>query len=167
MEEFALTLTTIIVLILFFMGLIWKRNNLALLEIMTIGAFVSTINQNFIDIVSANLKLIHITEQQQMFWSSLLISSFLSPLVIILFIDYYSESRTSLQKLCLFLIWVMLLTGIDYMAKFVGIVHFHNWRFWWSFLEWISILIAALYCRRFLYYLYAKGKSKKWSLHRQ
>lgn len=162
-----MVITFIILIILFLIAFIWWRSNLSLLEILTVGVFISTINQNFIDIISANLKLIHITEQLQMFFSSLLISAFMTPLLVVVFIGYYSETRTLIQKLSLLLIWILLLTGIDYMAKFVGIFHFHKWVFWWSLIEWLCILIAALFCRRFLYYLYAKGKSKTWSLHRQ
>jgi hypothetical protein len=146
---------------------IWKRNNLTLLEILTIGLFVSTINQNILDIITSNLKYIQITEEINMFWASFLNRSFLIPLLIILFVSFISTSRSIIPKVCLWLVWVLLLTGVEYTSELVGIIQFTHWHFGWSIVEWSSITFAAICARKLLYYFYSKGNSYKWSSLRQ
>ncbi|MDR6122956.1 hypothetical protein QFZ87_002553 [Bacillus sp. SLBN-46] len=150
-------LMCIFTLLLFLLAIIWKRNNLTLLEILSIFLLVSTINQNVLDILTGNMKVMKITEQIQMFWASFMNRSFFIPLLCILFIDYLSTAKSTFQKISLFIMWTFLITGVEYLSKWIGVIQFVKWSIWYSVIEWGCILFLAVCCRKFLFYLYTKG----------
>lgn len=77
---------------------VWKNKSIPLLEVLAIGLFVSTLNQNVLDILVSNLSLFKPTKTLQMFWTSVMNRAFFIPLLVVLFIQIYSVCRTLLKK---------------------------------------------------------------------
>lgn len=152
-----MVLAVILIIIMLQIVLIWKSKNLYLIEILTIWLFISTLNQNILDIMISNLELLEITKSQQMFWSSFFNRYLLIPLLVILFVNFYSISKSTINKIFLFFISLLLLTTIDQLVMWVGILKYHRWVTWWSIIGWLCILLATLGCRKILHYLLLKG----------
>lgn len=150
-------ITAILMIIGIMLYVIRKLNRLALLELLTIWLFVSTLNQNIVDIAISNLKLFKITEQLQMSGSSLLIRFVLIPLLYMVFSELYTRTSRILWKIVLFAASVFVMTAIEYAAKLVGILQFTGWSVWWSLGEWTGIGLALMGCRRLYAYLLGKG----------
>ncbi|MFT4416352.1 CBO0543 family protein [Fredinandcohnia humi] len=152
-----MVIATLFLILFIFLFLIWRRNNLSLLEILTIFGFVSTINLNLSDIFIANMKLLKIDKQQIAFWRLFIYQSFVIPVFIVLFIDLLSKRKALISKVSLFIFWVALLTFLEYVASWIGIFTFLKWHISWSLIEWTCIVTLAIWCSRFLHYLLEKG----------
>lgn len=150
-------LICIIIFILFLLMVIWKRNNFTLLEILCIFFMVSTINQNVLDILTSNLKVMAITEETQMFWTSFMNRSFLIPILVVLLIDFLSKAKSITIKNSFILTGIFLLTGVEYFSKWAGVIKFNNWTIWYLLAEWGFIILLGVGSRHLLFYLYTKG----------
>lgn len=150
-------LVGLFIIILFFISVIWRRKNIYLLEFFAIWFFLATISQNLTDIAMANLELFKVTKKIEMFWASFLNRFLLIPLILILFVDFYSVSKSFIGKVLLFVACVLILTIVDQAASWLGIIKFQHWEIWWSLLGWACIFLAALGCRKILQYLLRKG----------
>jgi hypothetical protein len=160
LEDYMLFIATLFFLTLIIFLIIWRRNILTLLEVLAILLFVSTINQNLIDIFTANLKVINITKQIQMFWTFFLSRHLFIPALVTLFIDLYSSSKFKITKFLLFVLCILLLTAVEQSIAWFKIITLVKWQLWWSLLEWCLIILFALGSRKFLHYLLLKGTSK-------
>ncbi|MED3623445.1 hypothetical protein P4482_13455 [Neobacillus thermocopriae] len=136
---------------------IWKRKNLTLFEGLAIFLLSSTINQNILNIVTVNMKLIRIPKEVNEFFEAFVYRTLVIPLLVVIFLDIYTHSKTMTGKIIVIVFWIILLTSFEYIVEHLSIFHFIRWNIWYSLMEWLFVIIASLLCHRFLYYLHTKG----------
>jgi hypothetical protein len=146
-----------IFIITFLTVFIRKRKNLTFFEGLAIFLLSSTINQNILNIVTVNMKLIRIPKEVNEFFEAFVYRAFFIPLLVVLFIDLYIHSKTMMGKFFVIVFWILLITGLEYVVEHFRMIYFIRWHIWYSLMEWSFVIIASLLCHRFLNYLHTKG----------
>lgn len=144
--------------IIFFMK---KKKNLHILEIMAYWFLASYVAQNFSALFYMNFKNIYIPEKLSFEFSHFISRINLYPLIMVLFLDYYLTANNLVKKLLLMTGFVAILTSIEWLNHFLGVLIHRNWQFWWSPAIWFSGLLLLIgFMNIFRILLYRGGEDK-------
>ncbi|RSD28721.1 hypothetical protein [Mesobacillus subterraneus] len=146
------------IILLFF---IKKKKNLHILEIIAYWMVGSYIGENFSALCYMNFKTLHIPEILTHELSHFLSRNTIYPLVMVLFVDYYLTSSTWFKKSILTVVFVAILTSIEWVNHFLGVLIHVNWQFWWSPAIWFGGLASLLgFMKIFRILLFRGGEYK-------
>ncbi|MFT9596287.1 CBO0543 family protein [Mesobacillus sp.] len=144
--------------IIFFMR---KKKELHILEILAYWFFASYVAQNFSALFYMNFKNLYIPEKLSFEFSHFISRITLYPLLMVLFLDYYLKANNLVRKLLLMLGFVVLLTSIEWLNHFLGVLVHKNWQFWWSPAIWFAGLLLLIgFMKIFRILLFRGGEYK-------
>ncbi|GAM12175.1 hypothetical protein SAMD00020551_0305 [Mesobacillus selenatarsenatis SF-1] len=63
---------------------------------------------------------------------------------MVLFLDYYLVTDTWYKKGFLMILFVALLTSVEWLNHYLGVLIHVNWQFWWSPSVWFGALILLI-----------------------
>ena len=138
-----------------------KKKNIHSLEIFAYWLLAAYISQNFSALCYMNFKTLHIPEILSFEFSHYISRTTLYPLIMVLFLDYYLITITWIKKLGLLIVFAAILTSIEWVNHFLGVLIHVNWQFWWSPSIWIGGLLLLIgFMKVFRQYLYRGGQYK-------
>lgn len=138
-----------------------KQKTLHILEIITYWMLASYIAQNFSALCYMNFKTLHIPEKLSYEFSHFMSRTVLYPMIHVIFLDYYLKTNTWVKKIILMLIFVTILTSIEWFNHFLGVLIHVNWQFWWSPAIWFAGMILLIgFMKIFRIILFRGGYSK-------
>lgn len=144
-----------------FLFFIKKKKNLHILEIIAYWMVASYLAQNFSALCYMNFKTLHIPEKLSFEFSHYLSRTTLYPLIMVLFLDYYVITITWFKKILLMILFVAILTSIEWLNHFLGVLIHVNWKFWWSPSVWFGDLLLLIgFMKIFRIKLFRGGKDK-------
>ncbi len=138
-----------------------KKKNLHILELTAYWFIASYITQNFSALCYMNFKTLYIPEHLPLEMSHFFSRTILFPVIIVLFLDYYLITDTWYKKGLLMILFVSILTSLEWLHHFLGVLIHVNWKFWWSPSVWFGALILLIgFMKGFRILLYKGGKYK-------
>ncbi|ANX12418.1 hypothetical protein ABE41_010390 [Fictibacillus arsenicus] len=156
-----MTLLFYIVLNIFFLVFfIKKKKNLHILEILLYWLAASYFFQNYSALCYMNFKTLIIPDKLSYELSHFINRIILYPLLMVSFLHFHLNSSTKIKKILLLLSYILLLTGLEWLEDFFGVLNHVNWQIWWSFSFWVlslCVLLGLKYAFRKVLY---KGRIK-------
>ncbi|MBS8263930.1 hypothetical protein DYI25_05715 [Mesobacillus boroniphilus] len=144
--------------IIFFMR---KKKQLHILEIIAYWFLASYVAQNFSALFYMNFKNLYIPEKLSFEFSHFISRINLYPLIMVLFLDYYLTANNLVKKFLLMTVFVAILTNIEWLNHFLGVLIHRNWQLWWSPAIWFSGLLLLIgFMKIFRILLYRGGEDK-------
>lgn len=121
----------------------YKVNTFTWKKIIPIWLFTVLIAGLIITSIVINFKYVTIEHQPDAFLSYLVLQYLLLPLLILFVLNSYYHVRSWLKLAGIFLT-AFLLSILERLVEWVGIIHYRNWHFGFSFLLWLFIAIGSL-----------------------
>ncbi len=125
------------------------KKRLHILEIAVYWMLASYFLQNFSALCLLNFKTIIIPDRQSYEFAGYLNRSILYPVLMVTYLHVFLIISSSLIKFFLFIFSVFLLTGLEWLADYVGIFSHVQWQIWWSFLFWSTALTGLMAIMKF------------------
>ncbi|WP_133257568.1 hypothetical protein [Paenibacillus montanisoli] len=120
------------------------KKRLHILEVMMYWFAASYMYQNLSALCYMNFKTLIIPDQLSYELAHFLSRILLYPALIVVFLHVYLGLGSFLAKLLLAVLYIGLLTGLEWMDHWLGVVVHKNWHFWWSLVFWLSTLLVLL-----------------------
>ena len=120
------------------------RKPLNFLQNSLIFMVIAIITRQCLTIMSMEWKLYKLTEDYFLFICLLLCRDILTPMVTVIFSNFYLRSEYWLSKLAIFIISLATLLGLNYLAVHFGIITYLKWNFGYTLLLNILFLLTAL-----------------------
>jgi hypothetical protein len=130
--------------IFFLFFFIKKKKDLHILEILLYWLAASYLFQNYSALCYMNFKTLIIPDKLSYELSHFINRIILYPLVMVSFLQLHQITSTKIKKIFLLLSYVLLLTCLEWIEDFFGILNHVNWQIWWSFSFWVSALCVLL-----------------------
>jgi hypothetical protein len=116
------------------------KKRLHLFEIIFIWLIVWLVTHSVSTIITINLGYLKISEQPKHFWLHLYNRIILYPLIIVWFIDIQSRFKYKAKIIIIFSI-IILLTLVEHISIWKGVLINKNWNVWYSLIEWIFTFV--------------------------
>jgi hypothetical protein len=118
------------------------KKKLHLFEILFMWMIINLIHHNFLTVTAVNLQMFDFAEYPANYWTLVLMRVFLIPMLIIWYFD-----QTLSEKIYIKWAWlpafILLLTGVEYLADILNVYRHSHWKLWWSFIEWFLIFLLV------------------------
>ncbi|MBV7507863.1 hypothetical protein KW850_21775 [Bacillus sp. sid0103] len=121
-----------------------KKKMLHILEIIVYWMVSSYLYQNFSALCYMNFKTLVIPEKLSYEFSHFLNRIILFPIIMVTFLHFFLTLTTNIRKLLLLISFIILLTGQEYLADFLGVLIHVHWKFWWSLSFWMAALCVII-----------------------
>lgn len=121
-----------------------KKKNLHILEILAYWFLASYLTQNFSALCFMNFKTLIIPDKPSLEFSHFLNRTTLIPLIMVLFLDEYLTKNSLFKIAQLMVIFVGILTGIEWLSHYSGVLVHYHWQFWWSPANWFGGLLLLI-----------------------
>lgn len=105
---------------------------------------IAIITRQCLTIMAMEWKLYKLTEDYWLFICLLLCRDILTPMVTVIFSNFYLRSVYWLSKLAIFMISLSTLLGLNYLAVHFGIITYVKWNIGYTLLMNAVFLLAAL-----------------------
>ena len=105
---------------------------------------IAIITRQCLTVMAMELKFFKLTEDYWLFICLLLCRDILTPMVVVIFSNFYLRSRTVTQKIITFFLSIAALLGLHYLAVQFGIITYVKWNFGYTLLLNAAFLLAAL-----------------------
>lgn len=117
---------------------------LHLFEILFSWFIYLVVHGTFLAIIILNYKLIEVNTNLFLLWTYVVNRFFLMPLLVIWLLDLYVSVRAFLLKMILTGIVIAILTGIEYLADWLGVIyHAEPWQVWWAIVQWAALIVIV------------------------
>lgn len=120
------------------------RRNLHPFEILFMWMVTVIIHHTFITITAVNLKLMDFADHPEKYWALVFYRAFLIPILIIWYFDAM-VARRPYQKWLWLPLGILILSGSEYLAVWLDLYTYTQWKLWWSLIEWSVILLLVYY----------------------
>jgi hypothetical protein len=138
---FLFILLNLAIVILYF---ILGKRNLHILESVAYFFFAGIPNQNISAILSLNFEWIEATTSRGLEWAEVINRSVLIPIIVVWFLTFWIHTSSLLKRLgCLFL-FGGIITGIEVLSVWTGLIQFNHWKYTWSFALNLGMLIINI-----------------------
>ena len=138
-----------------------KKKNLHILELIAYFFLASYIAQNFSALCYMNFKTLHIPESFPIDITHFISRINIYPGIMVLFLVYYLVTDTWYKKGILMILFVAILTSVEWLNHFLGVLIHVNWQFWWSPAVWFGALILLIgFMKGYRILLYKGGPYK-------
>lgn len=138
-----------------------KKKKLHTLEVIVYWTVSSYLYQNFSALCYMNFKTLIIPDILSYELAHFLNRIILFPIVMVTFLDYFLILSTHLKRLLLIISFIFLLSGLEWLADFLGVLIHVDWRIWWSFSFWLLTLLGLIAFMKLFRKILFKGE---WSL---
>lgn len=128
-----------------FMLFCLTRKNLHLFELIFIWFIVWLVQHSISLIISVNLGYLVISDKPIDYCLHIFLRLVVYPVTIVWTIDLKSKCNKGISKLLILVISILLLSSIEYLSIFKGIMINKNWGVWYSLSEW-AITMLLSYC---------------------
>jgi hypothetical protein len=120
------------------------RKPLNFLENSLVFMLIAIITRQCLTVMAMELSFYKLTEDYWLFTGLVLCRDILTPMVVVIFSNFYMRSRTVTQKLASFILSLAALLGLHYLAVQFGIITYVKWNFGYTFLMNAAFLLTAL-----------------------
>ncbi|MGG1677890.1 hypothetical protein ACIFOT_19310 [Neobacillus sp. NRS-1170] len=134
-----------------------KKKNLHILEILVYWMISSYLFQNFSALCYMNFKTIIIPDQLSYAFAHFINRIVLIPLLMVTFLHFFLTTSSNLKKLLLMIIFIILFSGLEWLADFLGVFKHVHWQLWWSFSFWFACLLVLIGFMKFFRKILFKG----------
>ena len=148
------TVLNVIAIFLF----IKKKKKLHILEIIVYWMVSSYLYQNFSALCYMNFKTIIIPDKLSYELSHFLNRIILFPILLVTFLHFFLVLSTHLKKLLLMICFIFLLSGLEWLSDFLGVLIHVHWKVWWSFSFWLIGLLVLVGFMKFFRRILFKGE---------
>ena len=145
--------------LLLFISYVYVNKNMNLFEILVYWFWVSLFGEDFSEIVVTNLKLIVPYRTYQIFWDTMFYYLLLFPMSMIWFLHFYLKMSRKWQCVILTIIYTLILASMHIIMELAGYVYIVQWKFWWSFVVWLTFIVSTVGLMYVLRWL--KGRDKQ------
>jgi hypothetical protein len=132
---------------------------MSLFEVLAYWFWVSLFGEDFSEIVVTNLQLIVPYRTYQIFWDTMFYYLLLFPMSMIWFLHFYLKMSRKRQRLILTIVYTLILASMHIIMKLAGYVYIVHWKFWWSFVVWLTFIVSTVGLMYVLRWL--KGRDKQ------
>lgn len=106
--------------------------------------------QNFSAIHFMNWKTLIISAYPSLEYAHVLNRLVLLPICFVIFLQVYRVSKSKKCRFFIFLLFVGILTGLEWLSDLLGVFDHVNWKLWWSYLYWaMSLFLTILFMKYF------------------
>jgi hypothetical protein len=120
------------------------KKNLHIIEIFVYWLVASYLFQNLSALCYMNLKSLIIPDKLSFELSHLLNRTVIYPIIMVTFLNYFLLLKRVIGKLLVFIFYVSLLVGMEYIEHFSGVLIHVQWKLWWSFTFWLAALLVLI-----------------------
>lgn len=120
------------------------KKNLHILEILVYWMVSTYIYQNLSALCYMNFKTFIIPDQLIIEFTHVLNRIVLFPLIMVTFLNYFLCLNTFYSKLLSVIGYLIILTGVEWMSHFLGVLIHVHWKIWWSFAFWLLALLILI-----------------------
>ncbi|WNB93369.1 hypothetical protein [Bacillus sp. NEB1478] len=134
------------------------KNNLHILEIIVYWLIGSYLFQNYSALCYMNFKTLIIPDKLTYELTHFINRIVLYPLIMVSFLRLNQFMNTTYKKILSIISCTLILTGLEWIEDFLGVLVHVHWQIWWSFSFWLTTLCVLLGCMK----LFRKSLYKKW-----
>ncbi|KRF12251.1 hypothetical protein ASG93_15720 [Paenibacillus sp. Soil787] len=145
--------------LLLFISYVYVKKNMNLFEVLVYWFWVSLFGEDFSEIVVTNLKLIVPYRTYQIFWDTMFYYLLLFPMSMIWFLHFYLKMSRKRKRLILTIVYTLILASMPAIMELAGYVYIVHWKFWWSFVVWLTFIVSTVGLMYVLRWL--KGRDKQ------
>lgn len=153
---------SLIILLLHFAYYIRKPLNF--LQNSLIFMVIAIITRQCLTVMGFEWKFYKLTEDDWLFVCLVLCRDILTPMVTVIFCNFYLRSDSWFTKLATFVISLAALLGLNYMAVRFGIITYKRWNFGFTALLNILFMLVALGIVKLISYIQIWEKRQNESL---
>ena len=121
-----------------------KKKMLHILEIIIYWLISSYLYQNFSALCYMNFKTLVIPDKLSYEFSHVLNRIILFPVLMVTFLHFFLIFTTNLKKLLLMISFMTILTAMEFLADYLGVLIHVHWKIWWSFSYWLGTLCVLI-----------------------
>jgi hypothetical protein len=147
-------------LTVFFSFFIFGKKELHILEITAYFFFAGIPVQNLSALLCLDLGWITISSTQSLEWAEVINRSVLIPILVVWFLSLFIHTFSYYKKIFYLLFFTCILTGIEYLSEWLGLLKHVHWKFWWSFALNAGLLLIAIPFMVFFRSYFYKGIKK-------
>ncbi|KRE32370.1 hypothetical protein ASG85_16945 [Paenibacillus sp. Soil724D2] len=145
--------------LLLFISYVYVKKNMNLFEVLVYWFWVSLFGEDFSEIVVTNLHLIVPYRTYQIFWDTMFYYLLLFPMSMIWFLHFYLKLHQKGLRTILTIIYTLILASMPIVMELAGYVYIVHWKFWWSFVVWLTFIVSTMGLMYVLRWL--KGRDKQ------
>nr|WP_304217039.1 hypothetical protein [Fredinandcohnia onubensis] len=134
-----------------------KKKRLHILEILVYWLIATYLYQNFSALCYMNFKTLIIPEKITFELSHFVNRIILFPLLMVTFLHYYLVFNTTFKRILLTGSFIILLSGLEWLSDYVGVLIHVNWQIWWSPSFWLAALMVLIGVMTFFRKMLQKG----------
>lgn len=134
------------------------EKKLHILEIIVYWLIASYLFQNFSALCYMNFKTLIIPDQLTYEFTHFINRIILYPMLMVSFLHFFRILNTKIKKLILLISFILLLTGLEWLEDFFGVLIHVKWQLWWSFSFWLLALLVLLGCMKVFCKTLYKGR---------
>jgi hypothetical protein len=136
------------------------KKRLHILEIIVYWLLGSYIFQNYSALCYMNFKTLIIPDKLSYELSHFLNRTVLYPILMVTFLHFHLILSTHIKKLLLLIGFILLLTGLEWLADILGVIKHVHWQTWWSFSFWLAALVLLIGNMKLFRKILYKGEIK-------
>ncbi len=121
-----------------------KKKKLHILEIFVYWMVASYLYQNFSALCYMNFKNLFVPEKLSYELSHFINRIFLFPIIMVTFLHCYHFFSSLIKKLSVIVSFIFILSGLEWLCDYLGVLIHINWQIWWSFSFWIIALFILI-----------------------
>jgi len=121
-----------------------KKKRLHILEILVYWLIATYLYQNFSALCYMNFKTLIIPDKLTFELSHFVNRIILFPLFMVTFLHYYLVFNTTLKRILLTGSFIILLSGLEWLSDYLGVLIHVNWQIWWSPSFWLAVLMVLI-----------------------
>jgi hypothetical protein len=134
------------------------KKNLHIIEIFVYWLVSSYLFQNLSALCYMNFNTLIIPEKLSFELSHFLNRTVIYPIFMVTFLHYFLTLKSIIKKLLLFIYFISLLVGIEYIEHLSGVLIHVHWKLWWSFTFWLAALLVLIGFMKFFRRILYKGE---------
>lgn len=120
------------------------RKQIRLFEGLFLWFVISMLTEDFITLLTVNLKWVRESHDLTLFWSWVLLRSSIQPLVIALFVNSFLQAASWLKKGLYFLLVWFVLQALNWVGEQLGLFHSSPYPYGLFSIEWAIALGVAI-----------------------
>jgi|GEM_PF-1460752 len=137
--------------------LLRNLNRLHIYDLLACWIVLANLNQDIAGVFTLNLQYLQIDRNNFTMLTVYLYRLFLTPLVILVGINFLLRSKSRWTRAVTFLAAVALLTCIEYGMNWFDVATHLQWKLWWSILEWSLLILIALATWKWMKWIRREG----------
>jgi hypothetical protein len=122
----------------------FQKKHLHSLEIFVLWLVSSMLFQNYSALFFMNFKYFIIPNVFSIEMTHFMNRIVLIPIITLIFLNRYIVTKPFYQRMVLTFFFIFLLTVIETLADFLGVLKHTHWRIWWSIEFWVIYILLLI-----------------------